>query len=313
MDFIRTLTPKKRIETKHRHYELINHLGTYGTLFFLLLLLSACVSKKKNDWQNLSLQGKVKQIVELQYRAVERFGKVEKGDFYREEGWDMVILFNEQGYFLNISYINASGEEVGSADYTYNTQNELIEEKNYDAEGNFSDKNIYSYDEKRRVNQVIGVNSDGGLTGSVLTEYDDKMNQQTISSYNVRGKLLRKELRTVNKKGFPLETKIYDAENNLINYRKERFNSNGLREKLIVYSSEGTVLMEVSFKYDKHENLLSQEGVDEKGEAFLPVRYEYLFDKQGNWTKRFEYVGDKPTFILERQIEYYDMVTSAPH
>jgi hypothetical protein len=218
----------------------------------------------------------------------------------------MVILFDEKGYFLNISYMNSSGEEVGSVNYTYNEQNELIEEINYDAEGNFSDKNIYSYDEKRRVNQVIGVNSDGGLTGSVLTEYDDKTKQLTISSYNARGKLLCKELRTVNKKGLPLETKIYDAENNLINHRKERFNSNGLREKLIVYSSEGTVLMEVSFKYDKQENLLSQEGVDEKGEAFLPIRYEYLFDKQGNWTKRIEYIGDKPTLLLERQIEYYN-------
>ena len=274
-------------------------------LILLLFLLSACVPKKKNDWQNLSLQGKVKQIVELQYRAVEQFGKAEKGDLYREAGWDMIMLFNEQGYYQNISYMDSHGNEVGTVNYIYNAQNELIEENNYDAEGNFSDKNIYSYDEKRRVNQVMGVNRDGGLTGSVLTEYDDKMKQQTVASYNARGKLLYKELRTVDKNGFPLETKIYDAENNLVNHRKERFNSAGLREKLTVFSSEGNVLMEISFKYDKQENLISQEGIDENGEAYLPVRYEYLFDKQGNWTKRFEYVGVKPTFILERQIEYY--------
>jgi len=282
----------------------------YGRFFFLLLSMSACVSKKQNDWQKLLLQGNVKQIVELQYHAQERFGKAEKGDLYREEGWDVVILFNKQGYCQNISYIDSRGSEVGASNYTYNAQNELIEENNYDAEGNFNDKNIYSYDEKRRVNQMVNVNRDNSLTGSVLTEYDDKMNQLTIASYNGRGKLLRKELRTVDKNGLPLETKIYDAENNLVNHRKEHFNSAGLRDKLTVFSFEEKVLMEISFKYDKQGNLLSQEGIDENGEAFLLTRYEYLFDKQGNWTRRTEYVGNRPTFILERQIEYYEKTSN---
>ena len=285
---------------------LASFLGKCGKLFFLILLLSACTSKKKTDLQSLSLQGKVKQIIELQYRAVERFGKVEKGALYREEEWDMVMQFNENGYFSSICFLNSSGEEVGHTDYLYNAQNELIEASNYDAEGGFSDKNIYSYDDKGRVNQVIEVNRDGGLNGSVLTEYDDKIGQLTISSYNAGGKLLKKELRTTDKNGFPIETIIYDAENQLLDHRKECFNDKGLIEKLTVFSSERDILMEVSFKYDKYDNMILQEGTDENGQKYLPTRYEYLFDKHGNWTKRIEYVGDEPTFVLERQIEYYE-------
>jgi hypothetical protein len=64
--------------------------------------------------------------------------------------------------------------------------------------------------------------------------------------------------------------------------------------------------MRIFLKYDAKENLISQEGADETGQAFLPVHYEYEFDKQGNWTKRIEYVGDKPASVLERQFEYYE-------
>jgi hypothetical protein len=79
-----------------------------------------------------------------------------------------------------------------------------------------------------------------------------------------------------------------------------------LRTELAVLSPEEEVIMKVFFKYDKKENLILQEGVDEIGQPFLPKRYEYEFDKHGNWTKRVEYEGDKPTFVLERQFEYYE-------
>ena len=280
----------------------------FGGVFSILLLISltGCATKKKTDLQNLALQGNVKQMIELQYLAVEKFGKVEKGDPYRTEGWDVVMNFNERGYYSKITYVDSYGKDVGYTDYLYSDQNVLIAEQNYDSEGGFSDKNVYSYDEKKRVSQILMINSSDGLNGSSLVDYDDKDHSVTESTYNSRGKLLRKEVQIVDKNGLPVETKIYNEENNLVNYRKETFDKNGSRTELTVLSPEEEVLMKVFFKYDKKENLVLQEGVDETGQAFLPMRYEYEFDKQGNWTKRVEYVGDKPTFVLERQFEYYE-------
>ena len=278
-----------------------------GVLAILLLIsLSGCAAKKKTDLQNMSLRGKIKQMIELQYSAVEKFGKVEKGDPYREEGWDVIMNFNEQGNYSKITYLDSYGKDVGYTDYLYNPKNELFAEQNYDAEGGFSDKRVYSYDEKRRISQIVGFNSDDGLTGSTLVEYDDEKNLITEASYNPRGKLLRKEIRKIDKNGLPAETKIYNGEDNLVNYRKEKFDKNGLRNELTVLSPDEEILMKISFTYDQKENLISQEGIDETGAAFLPVHYEYQFDKEGNWTKRVEYVGGKPTSILERQFEYYE-------
>jgi len=271
-----------------------------------LILLLGCAAKKKTDLQNLSLNGKVKQMMEFQYIAVEKFGKVEKGDPYRSDGWDKVMDFNEQGNYTKITYSDSYGNEVGYTDYLYDSKQELFAEQHYDSEGGFSSRSEYSYDEKKRVSQIIRINSGDGLSGSTLIDYDDKENIVAESSYNSRGKLLRKETRKIDKNGFPVETKIYNGENSLVNHRKETFNNKGLRTDFIALSPDGDILMKVVFKYDKKENLILQEGVDEKGEAFLPKRYEYDFDKQGNWTRRVEYTGEKATSVQERHFEYYE-------
>ena len=286
----------------------MNYGRYFGIIFSILLLisLSGCAAKKKTDLQNLALHGKVKQMIEMQYFAVEKFGKVEKGDSYRQDGWDVIMNFNERGCYSKITYVDSYGTDVGYTDYLYNDKNELFSEQNYDAEGGFSDKRNYSYDEKKRVYEILLINSGDGLNGSVLVDYDDKENLVTESTYNARGKLLNKEIRKMDKKGLPIETKIYNGENNLVNYRKETFDKNGLRTELTVLSPDEEVLMKIFFEYDNKENLVSQEGIDENGKAFRPMRFEYEFDKQGNWTKRVEYIDNKPTFLLERQFEYYE-------
>ena len=36
------------------------------------------------------------------------------------------------------------------------------------------------------------------------------------------------------------------------------------------------------------------------------VTYKYEFDKKDNWIKKIIYEEGKPTFIVNREIEYYD-------
>ncbi len=286
----------------------MNYKKSFGSVFSILLLIAllGCTAKKKTDLQEMSVQGQVKQIIELQYLTVEKFGKVEKGDLYRQEGWDLIMNFDEQGYFSKVTHIDKQGNEVGYTDYLYNEQKQLIEVLNYDANGGFSDKARRIYDKKGRIYEVLLINSGDGLIGSVQLDYSDTTHTVTETHYNSRGKLQRKEIRQLDKNEFPVETKIYDSENKLINHRKEAFDKNGERNTLTVFSPEGETLMNVSFKYDKKGNLILQEGTDEEGKPFLPQRYEYEFDQQGNWTKKVEYVGDKSTSWTERQFEYYE-------
>jgi hypothetical protein len=272
----------------------------------LLVLLSGCTGKKKNDWDNLFLKGKVKQIIELQYLAVEKFGKIEKGDLYRQSDWDKIIIFDEKGYYSEITYLSSYGETVGRTDYTYTPNGNLLVEQNYDAEGGFSDKKQYFYDDKGRVNDILMFNNAGGSRGSKIIRYDDKNSEVTISTYNFSGMLTYKEVQKLDGNGFPTETKIYNGDDVLVNHRIDKFDKNGLRKQMTAFLPDGSVYVKLSFTYDKNHNLLLQEGVDGNNEAFLPERYEYAFDNSGNWTKRIHYTGDTPKFVLERQIEYFE-------
>ena len=274
-------------------------------LFFTLpLLLCGCGGEKKKttDLEKLSIQGKVKQILELQYLAKEKFGKVEKGDLYREEGWDKVIVFNEKGYYEKVTDLDSYGEERGYSDYLYNPQGLLSEVRNHDEEGGFSDKKVYRYDEKNRIIEIINLGSSDRINSSLLMAYDDEKEQATSSFYDSRGKLVYKIV-CQKENEYPVETKEYNADNVLVNHRREKYNKSGQLEELTVYVP---VSMRVLFGYDRKGNLVSKTGTDEEdGEAFLPVHYKYEFDKQGNWTKKIEYIGDKPTILVERQFEYY--------
>ena len=274
-------------------------------IYFCLLaiLLSGC-GNNKNDRENMGLSGNVKQIIELQFIAQMKFGKPEKGDLYREDGWDLIYLFNDKGFFEKITQLNQISDEVGHSEYKYNDKKQLTAEVSFDAEGGLSDKVVYTYDKNNRPTQAIAFNNTDNITGSTLYEY--KNDTIVASSYNARGNLKTKVVQKVNKDGFPVETKIYGEDNVMVNHRKERHDKEGRLETLIVLHPEnGATVMNVRLKYDKQGNIIKKEGTDENGEDFLPTRYEYTFDNTGNWVSKIEYIGDKPTFITERQIEYY--------
>ena len=52
-----------------------------------LCFLVGCGDGQESDLEKLCLKGKVKSMSEYKYRAEERYGKVEKGEPFREEGW----------------------------------------------------------------------------------------------------------------------------------------------------------------------------------------------------------------------------------
>jgi hypothetical protein len=275
-------------------------------LLSLVVLLGSCSGKKKNDWNNLFLKGKVKQIIELQYEAVEKFGKVEKGDLYRQSGWDKIMVFNENGCYSEITYLNSYGKTVGRTDYTYTQKGDIFTEQDYDAEGGFTDKKQYFYDDKGRVNEILMFNNAGSSIGTRIVQYDDDKNEIINSTYNFAGMLTFKEIQQLDKNGFPVETKIYNGDDVLVNHRQDKFDKDGLRKEMTAFLPDGNVYIKLSFTYDKDSNIILQEGVDGNNEVFLPERYEYAFDNKGNWTKRIHYIGDVPKFILERQIEYFE-------
>lgn len=267
-----------------------------------LLMFGSCTKKESTTAEDMCLQGKVKNLVEYQYKAVEKFGEVVQGDPYRpEQSWDLKYEFDEKGFCKKVHQMTPEGEDVGSISYLYDAQGRKVLERNYDSKGIFIDELSFQYDAQGRLVKTQKYLTDNNPAGNISYEY--KGNVKTSKYYNFKGELLQKEIQTLSKHNFPLETKIFGKEGDIVSWRKEKYNVDGLREKLIGYEDDGSVSFEVDFTYDKYGNLLSQTGED-----VLPLTIEYTYDEQGNWIKSVTREDGVPTEMLIRTITYYDGV-----
>ena len=62
---------------------------------------------------------------------------------------------------------------------------------------------------------------------------------------------------------------------------------------------------DTEFIYDDKGNLIEANRYDENN-TLEEEAYEYQFDDNKNWIKKITVKDDKATFIIEREIEYYD-------
>ena len=276
-------------------------------LLAAVLLLTSC-GKNKSDLSDLCMVGKVKQITENQYVAIQRFDKVEKGDPYRADGdWDQAMKFDENGNLTETTQFATTGEKVGHSTFVYDKKNpqRKLWQYDYDADGKMANKTQINYDDKLdEVKQYIQYDVDGNVTGSQYIEYSPDKKVRTTSEFSGGGALQDKIVEELDG-SYPVSTKIISAKDALTNYHTDVY-SHGLRDSTIAYDPQsGKVLMRVGFTYDKNGNQLTQTGVDGGGEAFLPEHWEYEYDQKGNWTRCVHFVGEKPVTVTERFIEYY--------
>ncbi|MCQ2200008.1 MAG: hypothetical protein MJZ19_09860 [Paludibacteraceae bacterium] len=264
-----------------------------------LLMFASCTKKEPTTAEDMCLQGKVKTLVEYQYRAVEKFGEVVQGDPHRpDQSWDLRYEFDNKGFCKKVHLMTPEGDDVGSIEYFYDAAGRKVIEKNFDSEGNFIDELTFKYDDEGRLVKTQKFLTDNNPAGNIIYEYKD--NTKSTKHYNFRGELLQSETQTLSKHNFPLETKIFGKEGDLISWRKEKYSVDGLREKLIGYEDDGTVAFEVNFTYDKYGNILSQTGDD-----IVPITTEYTYDDHGNWIKSVTREDGVPCDMFIRTITYY--------
>ena len=108
----------------------------------------------------------------------------------------------------------------------------------------------------------------------VFKEYDDNGNTIEFNRYNSDGELEYKY------------TFEYDYKGNMIEM-------NWLR---------GTL----TYEYDDKGNINEENYYNSDGELEDKKTYEYKFDDKENWIQQIIFEDDKPTFIVEREIKYYD-------
>ena len=190
-----------------------------------LLTLSAPAQNKKNetDLAAHNLKGNVKSINEITYKAVEKFGDLEKSKKTDRTFWE----FNSAGYEVQFVMEDLEEEDDKFARTTkYNDKNfpiELKEEESYGAVNitkvKYNGEQVESIDvtDKKGSLQSRQKNKygNGQLVQADTYSADGKLVEKSLNSYNTKNQLTKEETFDADGKLTYVATYAYDNKGNV--------------------------------------------------------------------------------------------------
>jgi hypothetical protein len=215
----------------------------------------------KNDLDNLNLQGNVKSLKEISYKAVDKFGEYEKGTRSRSDKTetDKYIIFNQFGYIIEDYILNHDSLLIRSRLIQYDSTNRVTEENIYNDEGYLVSKGIYTY-ENHNVLSKSYYNPDGSLKLKILLSYnvDNRISSEkwvlkdgsTFKDYSYYYNDNECTIYSRNSKSendYKIELRF--NENFIVTFKKLYFYSPANREYFEVVSS--------NYSLDENENIIS--------------------------------------------------------
>jgi hypothetical protein len=279
-----------------------NILKLYSSLiltFFLFNCSTDNIDKAVNDLIKKNLLGKVNSLRQFSYVAIEKFGEISKGERGSEISKNMEIIFNENGNEIEINQWESSGNRGIKRILKYDIKGNLIEENSYNPDGSLLAKVKLEYDDK---GNKVGLNRSFpaylGYVENEIYKYDSKGNLIEENHYNPDG-LTFMVKREYDDKGNEVETNRYNPDGSLGGKWTHKYDSKG---NLI---EDNSVHFKSSFKYDDKGNKIESNSYNSDGNLDSKNTYKYTFDKVGNWTQQIKFKNYKPTYIIEREIEYY--------
>lgn len=238
-------------------------------LFISIASMISCNNNKKTDTQLLNLKDEVKYLEVCTYKAVEKGGKIEKGNLIAYK----FIEYNEDGYM--ISYID----------------NTLKSKFKYDSKGNKIELNSFNRNSELEYKTKFKTNSIGNIIEENLYKANKELDSKTIYRYDSIGNKI--EVDNFNKGGV-LEYKItyiYDKKENITEENK--------------YNSKGDLEYKTTYLYDSKNNKIEENNYINDQLAKKTI-YKYEFDQNSNWKKRTAYnKNNKVESITERKIYYF--------
>jgi len=246
--------------------------------------------KKENDLERLKLKGNIKQIEQYEIEAFAKFGDITKGIGTGEIYENSIKIFNVNGNEIKQNYYNPDGSLSSIWNYKYDDNGNQIEVKHY--------------------------SSDGSLYIKWTYKYDDKGNQIEANQYYTR-KGIRVKVECTYKytgKGNKIKWCNVYHENDLFCKTMEKYNDKGNIVEEKSYYSAGYLSSKDTWKYDDKGNLIEKNRryrSDDSNKSTdewvydTKLTYKYEYDNQGNWVKKIGYRDTIPSYIIEREIEYY--------
>lgn len=244
-------------------------------------------NKIKTELTRLKLIGKVKTIIEIEYKLARGLPvhqiKLDKS----------IFLFNEVGNLIDFSIYDPTSNYNHSNRYLYDEKGNMIEKTKCYSDGKLDSKQINKYDDKGNLIEKKEFNSAGLHVYKWFFKYDERGNE-IEQIFN-------------NADGFGVSSKAtskYDEKSNLTEVNLFNFGELTWKHNY-VHDDRGNVIWKGIYKI-LNNNSDKNNVLDEE------ISYKYDYDKTGNWIKKTKLIMGSPEFpdgfphiLTEREIEYY--------
>jgi len=251
------------------------------------------------------LNGPVRQIKKMQYKAFEKYGKTylgkPEGESYERK--NSLTTYNEKGYKIKEIDFSTNGES--RYEHNYNEKGLLTESYNYNNDGSLAWKSVTTYNDNNKEIENIVINGEGKVIGSHTNEYNEKGKLIEKLDYDYTGKLRSKSTWIYDEKGNQVETKQTDAEGIATFWRKSKYNPKGHCIEVVDLNPDGSIKQTLSFanSYDNEGNPIPRNTKN----PYMPFEYisKVESDHHDNWIRKINYYRNKPVNIYIREISYY--------
>lgn len=186
---------------------------------------------------------------------------------------------NEKGDAQKATKKNSSDEIKSYWTYEYDSNENMIEVKTYDAENNLTNIQSNKYDEN------------GNNIEMILKRPESESGWKYVYNY------------TSDKK--KVEQFRYKPDGSLRDRRTYSYNKDGNENMQFKFNPDGSFMKFVS-EYDEMDNMTVQNWFNEKGEQTHQTSFEYVYDENGNWISKRRSSNGELGMVWERQIEYYE-------
>nr|MBP6721583.1 RHS repeat protein [Bacteroidia bacterium] len=280
----------------------------------LALVFLGCSSKKgpDNDLVSIAPHGKVKSIREMSFSAIDNFGKITPGERRWEnpyESTDHYDEFNPEGKMIESSSYGSDGNLVTKGKMEYDSLGNQVETIWYDSNGKQLLKTTTKFDTNGNGIESIQYLTDGTRPLKTTRKFNESGNLVEILNYDGNGNIFGKIVNNFDESGNVIESTIFNsigARESKYNYKYDnvgnKIEANITVEKFAFVAEESG---KYTYEYD-NGNMVSECDYGPNGILELKRTFKYEFDEKGNWIRKTIFINQIPSFIVERELEYYE-------
>ncbi len=295
-----------------------------GWVFIFALILIVCFSCRnrlneknpENDLGRWGLKGNIKLLKEKTYS---QSGK-----------YSTRILFNKEGNIIEQSGFNPDGSLIRTWIYKYENERKVSRDcyvqndslsytllYHYGANGKLKSTSLIHnkgqsgirselfYDDFENLIKEVVYASNNQVESEVAYKYDQRHRLIEENHNNSLGNKKWKQTFQYCKKGLKEKEYFFTTNDSLLQQIYYKYNKRNKLVEKAIYNASGELIEKSENKFEKNGNIAETNSLLQDG-VLINQKYQYKYDKSGNWYFLVQYKNDNLEKTIERELEYYN-------